>query len=374
MPGVGFIRPSGDSGGVTTAEIEVYSDAGLTTPIVSADFGDTVYINIATTGITPTNHRFFICDNGLNFDLTEQASATLAHTVTSFEDIIIYAESDDGSIPAAALEAFEVSINADADANAFIAAHNVLSGSTMSSANQEIVQGVFQRFKGSFTTNGSDLWTLCHDNVNSRVYPLIPIDGSTVSADAYALDMIHLNEDAAYTGMIVTDFAVTGVTGGGGKYFLLDKAPADFGQNDLAVAAYVRTNIAANYSNVFGASNTKLIARSTTDKIAFKLNAATDGSVSNTDSRGAYIVNRIDSAKQKIYKNGTLLLDDNQTSQTPSSYLMAFHAINRTGVTPDRTFNGELSFYAQIPGLTTAQAKDLNEIIVWLQTQLSRNV
>jgi hypothetical protein len=102
----------------STVTIGVFSDIGLTNPITDANFGDTVYVNLDTTGITPTTHRFFLCDNGLRFELTSQTGATLTYTVVNFNNIIIYAESVDSvtNVAACAFSAFELTVNSDADA------------------------------------------------------------------------------------------------------------------------------------------------------------------------------------------------------------------------------------------------------------------
>ncbi|MGB1317064.1 MAG: hypothetical protein ACPG5W_02590 [Flavobacteriales bacterium] len=359
--------------------IGVFSDAGLTNPVTSADFNDSIYIRLTTDLSTATSYRFFVGTSASSITLTEQVGATLTWTVSSFNDLSIYAEAENGTTAACALDAFTVTVNADADANAFIAAHNVLSGGTMISAYQEIVQGAYQRLKGSFTTNGSDLWTLIHDNAASRVYPLIPVNGSTVVADAYALDMIHLNEDATYNGMTVPDFATTGVTGSYGKYFLLDKAPSDFDQDSLTLAVYNRSTITAIQSPLGSSetsshtTNSVLFWPRYSTKAYYQINRNGTNNQTNPDSPGAWVLSRTTSSENSIYKNGSLLAVGSGVSTTPSTKPMMFHSHNKGG-TADYSYSGELSFYAQIPGLTAAQAEDLSEIIIWIQTQLGRNV
>jgi hypothetical protein len=44
---------------VTSLSIEVYSDAGYTTPASSFNYGATAYIKLVPTGITPTSYSFF---------------------------------------------------------------------------------------------------------------------------------------------------------------------------------------------------------------------------------------------------------------------------------------------------------------------------
>ena len=64
MIGVGCGSPrGGGSGGGGTLTIGVFSDVGLTTPITSADFGDTVYINLTTSIAAPTEYRFLIFES-----------------------------------------------------------------------------------------------------------------------------------------------------------------------------------------------------------------------------------------------------------------------------------------------------------------------
>ena len=48
---------------VPSVTLGVFSDAGHTTPITQADFGETIYIKAVVTGITATGYWLYI-DNG----------------------------------------------------------------------------------------------------------------------------------------------------------------------------------------------------------------------------------------------------------------------------------------------------------------------
>tara|TARA_R110000803_G_C11960847_1_gene318682 strand:+ start:288 stop:1298 length:1011 start_codon:yes stop_codon:yes gene_type:complete len=66
MIGVGCGSPSGGGGGATpTLSVGVFSDAGHTTPVTTASFGDSIYIKATVAGITATTYYLYI-DNGNN--------------------------------------------------------------------------------------------------------------------------------------------------------------------------------------------------------------------------------------------------------------------------------------------------------------------
>jgi hypothetical protein len=111
---------------IPSLTIGVYSDAGLTNPITTANFDDTIYIKLAVTNITPTSYRFYVSSDGVNgVELFEQAGNTLAYNVFGLQDVVIYAEATGGSSIAAAVTNTTITVT-DTNADAFIAAHNAL--------------------------------------------------------------------------------------------------------------------------------------------------------------------------------------------------------------------------------------------------------
>lgn len=91
--GSAWIIPTSTAPSLT---ITFYSDAGLTTPITTANYGQTVYINAVATGITPTSHTFALT-NGTKSRSFIQAGATLTWTVDIYGAVSVRAAATDGS-------------------------------------------------------------------------------------------------------------------------------------------------------------------------------------------------------------------------------------------------------------------------------------
>ncbi|MGB0369280.1 MAG: hypothetical protein ACPGD8_07725, partial [Flavobacteriales bacterium] len=337
--------------------------------IETANFGDEIDIEISTTLDTPTAYRFFI-----NNQTFIQPSNTLSYTVNSFDDITIHAEAEDGSSVAAALDATTITINADADANAFIAAHNSASGNTMASHQQEITQGFFQRLKGVGTTYGENIWSIIHANSNSRMQILMPVSDSVVKSSAYAIDCIHLGSGTYYN-FLPSNYSTTGVIGGASKYFDIGVPPNAFNQDDFSQHVYVRTDIHGALFACGSSEGTNAFASSAyiwpkhNNKFYHQTNSNDQTGVTNTDSRGFYSTVRSSSTKQSAYKNGALISEPASTSNTPSSKNTFFHGLNGGGALK-YPHPGSLCFYAQLPALTANQVSDLYEAVQWLQTNI----
>jgi hypothetical protein len=92
---------SADGGTLT---IEVFSDAGLTTPIISADFGAIVYIKANPTGIVPTSYTFSI--DGSKDKVISQSGDTYVWTIDNAGAVLITARATDGSGATANATAF----------------------------------------------------------------------------------------------------------------------------------------------------------------------------------------------------------------------------------------------------------------------------
>lgn len=80
MPSI-LTRPSGGGGaGGGSVSVTLYSDAGLTTPITTADFAQTVYIKAVASGITPSGYVLKYPDrNGEYVETPSQVSDTFTH-------------------------------------------------------------------------------------------------------------------------------------------------------------------------------------------------------------------------------------------------------------------------------------------------------
>ena len=384
MPGIGITGGrfgGGGGGGGATVTIGVYSDIGLTTPITSADFEQVVYIDLNVAGITtPTEYRFLIFNASNNGVLYIEAGTPLTYTISSFNNLLIYGEATDGTDVAAALTAFELTINADADANAFINAHNTASGQAMGAVQQTAIQGTFQRFKGIGTTNGSDLWTklvAC----NSEIYPFVPVDDLTVSIAAYALDMVDPSTPAIWYGFVPSDYSVTGITGGIGKYLAMKRAPSDFGQNDVGTDAYSR-NATGNYNTraYMGAVTTDINSNGVIPIISTSLGGYKINSTSfeghNTNGIGLHSHNRNGASTNQLYKDGVLVYSGTIASVAPTTNKFYGFAYNKNG-TSDRNFVGELAMICDRCSFNAVEMSDWFEVWDYYQTNVitgGRNV
>ena len=381
--GIGISGPRGGGGGaIPSLSIGVYSDADLTTPITTADFGDTVYIKLTVVGITPTNYRFFICENNVNFDLIEQASNIYAKTISTFNDLVIYGEAEDGSIAACALDATTFSINADADANAFINAHNAASGQVMAALQQEVIQGTFQRLKGSGTTNGSDLWTI-FKNSGTRIFPYTPVNDATVNVVAYGLDMIQL-ESQTFHGYIPADYSVNGLIGGTGKYTKTGMYTTDFDINNIGGDVYRRTT--SNAIQMSFGTMTASVWSSATDgyslwtrysnQIFTHANSGWVGSAA-TNGIGHTAMQRTSNSNVALYKNGVLLANLTKASVAQSALEIYGHAMNSSvgDIYNDPSEHAWLC--PARPKLTDNEMQDYYEVIEYYQSNIitgGRNV
>lgn len=98
----------GATGGTLT--IGVYSDAGHTTPITSADFGDTVYIKGVVTGITATRYYIYI-DNGIVSRLPQDnVTGEFSYDVNLYGTINIVIIAVDASTGVAQSAPFELTV------------------------------------------------------------------------------------------------------------------------------------------------------------------------------------------------------------------------------------------------------------------------
>jgi len=366
--GIGGMLNSGGGGGSTpTLTIGVFSDAGLTNPITSADFGDTVYINLTTSIAAPTEYRFLIFESSIIGNYTLQVGATLAYTIASFNDLIIFAEAEDGTISACALNSFDLTINADADANAYISAHNTASGTTMEGTQQEVVQETFKRLKGIGTSFGSNLFAKLLA-ANGELYAFTPVSSAVVSLPTIAIDWIEPSVLSTIVGFVPSDVANDGVTGGSGKYLALKRAPSDYSQNDISIHAFSQTAGLTGFTNItpIGASdnsglggNRSYFYASTTYG-AFAANT-TSATRIDAASDGLFSINRDNASTHEKYIDGLLIGSGSLTSTTPSTntfYGFAVHA----GATSYSNFSGKLAMICNADSFTANELTDWNEV------------
>lgn len=365
---------------LASISINVYSDAGLTNPIVAAFFNDAIYIKATVTGITPTSYRFLVSANGIDgFELFSQASDTLAYNVFGLQDVVIYCEATDGSTIASALSATTITVT-DSNADAFISAHNALTGATMGSVQQKVVQDAYRMLKGATTPNGNDLWSYHTANTNSRFFPLIPVNDSTVSIAGYTLDMFQL-ATGSYGGFVLADFSVNGVTGGNTKYFDSGISPSSLPIDSISCAIYSRTNI-TGYDADFGATdvanslNNSVRCETLNGGLRFTLNDSMNSAVAFTDSLGLRLTNRV--STDKSARDINRLTGEQFTVATTSSPSSTtyFHIAN--GYTTVFYYSRrQLCLYWQALGMSQSQIEDWKYIMNYIQDNVitgGRNV
>ena len=376
--GVGCYGSGGGGGGGATLTIEVYLNAGLTIPYVDGvDFQDDIWIHINTDLTSPTEYRFLIFDNGLDGTHAVQAGDTLQWYVRAFTDILIYAEAVNGSSAACALAAFEVEINSDDDANAYIAAHNALSGMTMGAIQQTAIQGTFQRFKGTGTTYGSDLWTL-FKNSGTRIFGYTPVDDSTVNTLAYGLDMIQLASQT-FHGFIPADFTVTGLKGGVSKYTKTGMYATSFDINELGGSVYIRENTPTG--SVFGATDGTSFFTGTNGMLLFIRLIAQNQVVVRSNGLYGYIspfatrtgliaMQRTSSSLVGAYRNGVLIDTVSVSVSSQNAGEIYGHACNNNGTNGDN-YTGEIAWLCPaMPRLTANQMADYYEAVKYYQENI----
>jgi len=374
--GCGSPRGGGSGGGGGTLTIGVYSDIGLTNPITSADFGDTVYINLTTSIASPTEYRFLIFESSIVGNYTLQAGATLAYTIASFNDLIIFAESEDGSTVSAALAPFDLSINEDVNATAYISAHNAASGTTMAAAQQLAVQGTFQRLKGSGTSFGSNLFAKLSAS-NGELYAFTPVSSAVVSLPTISIDWIEPSVLSTIVGFVPSDVSNDGVTGGSGKYLALKRAPSDYSQNDISLHAFSRNAGLTGFSNItpIGASDNSSLGGNrsyfyaSTSYGAFSANTTSFTRI-DAASDGLISINRDNATTHEKYIDGLLIGSGSLTSTTPSTntfYGFAAH----TGATSFSHFSGKLAMLCNADSFTANELTDWNEVWQYFTTNMN---
>ena len=360
---------------IPSLSINVYSDAGLTNPITTADFGDTVYIHVTPTDITPVNYVYSIdCVTGTMIDTS--ASATYAFTIASYDPITIYVQAKDATNATAAFNEFSLTVNEDAQSLAFIAAHNTASGATMAALQQSTVKGFVRLLRGVGTPYESDLLTYYQGFSDARMWIQAPVSDAVVSVAGYELDLIHL-ATGAYVNFVSGDFATTGVTGGTTKYFASGVSPSDFDQNSLYVGQYIRdeatgTRLVCGSSQAANFNNSTFMQCTGDNNNFANINGSgiiTFGIVYVGKSLGLCGVNRPSSSFYELKYSDKVLLPTTLTSNTPSTNEMYFHAMNYGG-SANFYFNKEVCMYMILPSMTHEQLDDLKYAVQWYNANI----
>lgn len=369
----------------STLTVGVFSDAGHTTPITDAPFDSTIYLKATATNFTPEGYIFYAVDaNGTIFAIgVEQVGDSTSWIISATGDIQIgciasphepteserrwYGESQD----------FEVS--ADSDAVAFIAAHETETGLAMDALQKSVLDTFYLKFKGAGTTNGSDLWTLATSS-NAVLFGYIPTSNSVATASGFKIDIFNPSNFCTFAGFISGDFLPSGLTGGSGKYSRLTVSPSDFGQNDISLAVFSKTDVAST-NKAIGSKNAtseasiikkhsslsgKSVVRINHTPTAYAytgLSVDGDSNLLATRKISSAIEYSVDGVAQPLTDNGS------QTSVTPNTQEIYAHAFNSNG-SPASYDSGTFTGFAVMPSMTVTEKADFQECIDYLNANI----
>ena len=357
MPGIGIVGISfGSGGGGGSVYVTAYSDAGFTTPITSADVGDTIYIKALPLSIAPVEYFFAFEDvNGELFNVYQGANDNTSWVVEGYLGV--------GSIYAFATEdvaepknwvgnSIEFETTGDLDAEAFLSAAGITDPTISAAVTQLVVD---------LKTDG--LWT--------KIHALYPFVGGSATTHKFNLkDPQDL--DAAFRmtffGGITHD--ATGITGNGSNgYTNTNYNPLNEGLTNTSNAMFymVGTNAAGGYD--MGVSNTNhySISRYSTNAYLFSNIGLSVNLGTQSDSIGFYINTRESATDMRVYKDGALV-GSNTTSTTG-----AFPNANFKMMSLDPQYSSKTYQLAGISdGLTVADCANLTTINNTFQTALGR--
>lgn len=338
---------------------------------------DTITITATPTNITPPSYTFITPDTDGHYTLTTQAGNTLDWDVDVTGSWTVTVIATDGGEPAdfACNEAAGETAG-DPDALAFISAHNTETGLTMGATQQAAINGLVERLKGTGTTNGSDLWSdLVADGAG--VWPLCPVDDSTANADAYKINLIDPTDFGTYSGFVGGDFTANGVIGGTGKTFRTGLLSSDFGQDDISLHFYNRTDTDSTTKADVGTAVTgiSVFTKYNATKSIIRINEdGFPGFSTISDVLGLLSYNRVDSANVTNYVDGVLHVTETSGSETPDGLEICFHALGTSATNPS---DRQLAAYVVAGGMTANEIQDLSEAIAWYQSNIitgGRNV
>lgn len=269
----------------------------------------------------------------------------------------------------------------DADALAFILAHEASTGLSMGEIQKKAINNFYKSLKGIGTPNGSNIYSLAVSS-GARIFPLCPTNNSTASANAYKLDMISNGViSGTYNNFVSGDFTPNGVIGGATKYFNAGISPSAYPQNNFSYGYYNRTStqqlsFECGTNNLVVPLNYNSIAiRYSTGSVTFwRVNESTPSSgiptVSAANSLGLITCSRSDSSNEFLYKGTTQLSTRVLASSTPTSNNMYFHGINNGGSLVQESTRQLCGYFIGLPHLTANQRIDLNFSINLFNTEI----
>ena len=262
---------------------------------------------------------------------------------------------------------------------AMIAALETAYSATMSDIQKERVCTWYNLMKGEGTTNGSDILSLLA-STGAVLYPQIPLNDSTATAAAYAIDAISQTTLGTFNNFLAGDITPTGVIGGTTKYFDSGVAPNAFIQNNVQFSVYCRNIPTSNTNNGSYESGTTLRFLSnirTSNDFTQSINVPSGGKV-NSGANGLIGAGRDSSVNEYGVRNGVRINDFSSGSVSANIYNIYFHAQNGAGALIGSGGDSELCMYMMgAPTFTANELADFYEAMQWLQTNIitgGRNV
>lgn len=358
------------------ASLEVTVALSNTTP----RYDDTITITATATGAT--SYTFYLPVQDGSTQVVTQASNTYNWKVKKYGSFTVVVTATDGSN--SGVGSASGTTSGDVDADAFVVAHNAATGGTMDATMQDNALGFFLRLKGVNTTFYEDVFTQLLA-ANAELYPMIPDDVSGASVAGYSINAIDPTRNGTMVGFVPADATLTGLTGGSGKYMIMNNAPSDYGQNNVGVDAYIRSQSGFTISIGAGdggaSTNTNgiyLFGAGSGDNLQVKCNCdflqISATAAIQSFNKKMITVQRNGTKGAGVYQNAELFATNSHPNQyAPSSNVFYGMALNNSG-TAQNNFTGSVSMLCNRPYLEECALFTLYEAVEWLQVQLSRNV
>lgn len=227
---------------------------------------------------------------------------------------------------------------------------------------------------GALNTLESDLATY---GLTSKIKALYPMVGGTAAKHKFNF-MDPQDTDAAFRLVFNGGWthASTGITPNGTNAFANTKFNDNsLTLNDAHISIYSRTNIDILGSDIgaIGSANkeTNIFPRYN-NQFYSRIQALTNSTVSNNDSQGFYIANRISSTIVKAIKN-TTITDISNSSIGNTGYELYLGSLNNIGSASFYS-SRQLAFASIGDGLTNTQAANFYTAVQAFQTTLGRQV
>jgi len=206
----------------------------------------------------------------------------------------------------------------------------------------------------------------------SKMKAIYPMVGASAAACSQNL------KSSSFTGTFTSGwtFASTGATpNGSSAYMDTNLAPsANLSLNSSHMSYYSRTNSTGSGTPFemgveVGATNKSWIAINVIGNTYVQINSNTTViSTSNSDTRGFYIADRVNSTQHILYRNNV------KTTNSANSTALNTSNIYVGGVNPNLYSNKQCAFASIGDGLTDTEAGNLYTAVQAFQTTLSRQV